>query len=67
MKLCKDCKWFRRNLVGRLIANEKQECTRPGLSKNIVTGKVGYRPCYVERDKLPAFGCGIDAQYWEAK
>jgi hypothetical protein len=67
MKLCKDCIWYRRNLLGRLIANEEQKCVRPGLSKDMVTGKVGYKPCSLERDYTPAYGCGWDAQYWEAK
>jgi hypothetical protein len=67
MKLCKDCKWFRRNLLGRILSNEEQQCVRPGLSADMVTGKVGYRPCCIERDKLSAYGCGNNAQYWEAK
>jgi hypothetical protein len=67
MKLCKDCKWFRRNLLGRLIANEEQNCVRPGISRDMVAGKVGYKPCSREREHTPAYGCGDDAQYWEAK
>jgi hypothetical protein len=67
MKLCKDCKWFRRNLLNQLCRREVQKCVRPGLSKDRVTGKIDYHPCCSQRDKLPAFGCGNDAQYWEAK
>ena len=67
MKLCKDCKWFRHNLLNRIIGQEVPKCARPGLSKDMVMGKVRYQPCCIERDKLSAYGCGNDAQYWEAK
>ena len=67
MKLCKDCKWFRRNLLNQLCGWEVPKCVRPGLSADRVYGKLGYHPCEVERDKIPPYGCGEGAQYWEAK
>ena len=67
MKLCKNCKWFDRNWLKRMIGFQEPKCVRPGLSTDMIYGKPGYRPCEVERDRTPAYGCGNDAQYWEAR
>lgn len=68
LKLCKDCKWYKKSWVEHLIfGNDADDkCFHPVLSENLVTGKVkGGRVCSFMR--LHGGGCTPEGKYWEAR
>lgn len=68
LKLCKDCKHYKKSWVEHLIfGNDADDkCFHPVLSENLVTGKVkGGRVCSFMR--LYSGGCGVEGKYWEAR
>ena len=68
IKLCKDCKWYKKSWFEHLTGSGDQydTCLNPVLSQNLVTGKVkGGRFC--ENMRRPYGKCGPEGRYWEAK
>jgi hypothetical protein len=66
MKLCKDCKWCRKDGVNLVYerTNHADTCIRPN-NINPVTGKSNNYSCRYER--IHTYLCGKEAKYWEAK
>jgi hypothetical protein len=71
MKLCKDCKWYRKDWIENIIfrSNKFDMCASPNTTDDPVTGSK-HRFC----DMLRAhrwqeldWSCGPDGKYWEAK
>ena len=71
IKLCKDCKHYRRDWLSHLfgMGHRHDTCASPNTSSNLVTGSE-QRFC----DMLRAyrwenlnFSCGVEGKYWEAK
>ena len=68
LRLCKDCKWYKKSWVEHLIfgSDADDKCFHPVLSENLVTGKVkGGRFCDLMRKAYA--GCGEEGKYWEAR
>ena len=70
MKLCKDCKWYKKDWITHLIlhlierSDRFDKCLNPIFDPNPVTGKTDGRYC----DSTRRFhGCGMEGKYWEAK
>ncbi len=64
-KLCKDCKHYKKSVIGHLLLTDNFDtCLRPSQS-NYVTGKTDAQSCKEERRY--SFYCGVDGKYWEAK
>jgi hypothetical protein len=65
-KLCKDCKWCRKNGVNRVYEKTDYSalCMRPD-NINPVTGEANNYSCSYER--IHGYLCGQEAKYWEAK
>jgi hypothetical protein len=70
-KLCKDCKYYRRDWLSHLFGMEDRHdtCASPNTSQNLVTGRER-RFCDMLRSKryedLEWF-CGPDGRFFEAK
>lgn len=72
MKLCKDCKWCKRDRLYLLLLDFKAswkyaKCIRPDPKPftSLVNGQSeGPNFCMAERGP---YGCGPDAKYFEAK
>ena len=70
-KLCKDCKWYRKDWSSHLfgMGDLHDTCASPNTSKNFVTGhenrfcKILRANCWKELD----YSCGPDGKFWEAK
>jgi len=69
LKLCKDCKWYKKNLLEHLLTfggDRFDTCHNPVLSRNLVTGKSnGGHFCDIMRKTYG--GCGKEGKYWEAR
>ena len=68
LKLCKDCKWYKKSWVEHLIfgSDADDTCHNPVLSENLVTGQIqGGRFCDMMR--RPYGGCSEEGKYWEAR
>lgn len=66
MKLCKDCKWYKRDWGARITGfrDTLDLCFHPLLTGNVVTGKTDGRYC----DSMRKYHeCGMEGKYWEAK
>jgi hypothetical protein len=66
MKLCKDCKFYKRDWFEHLFARTDifDKCLNPIFEQNPVTGKTKGRYC----DSTRKFhGCGMEGKYFEAK
>lgn len=66
IKLCKDCKHYRKNWVEHLTGSGDRfdTCHNPVLCENLVTGKVkGGHFCDVMR--RPYGRCGVEGKYYE--
>ena len=66
IKLCKDCKHYKRDWSARFIGLEDKFdlCLHPLVTGNVVTGKTDGRYC----DSMRKYhGCGMEAKYFEAK
>ena len=69
LKLCKDCKWYKKSWVEHLTGGGDRfdTCHNPVLSGNLVTGKVkGGHFCDMMRRNYGR-GCGEEGKYWEAR
>lgn len=70
-KLCKDCKWYRKDWIESIIfrTNKYDMCACPNTTNDLVTGHKQrfcdmLRTCrYSELD----YSCGPDGRFWEAK
>jgi len=68
LKLCKDCKWYKKDWFEHLTygGDRFDMCRNPVVSGNLVTGKVkGGRFCDMMR--LSYGRCGEEGKYWEAR
>jgi hypothetical protein len=65
-KLCKDCKYYRRNWVEHIFKNNDywDFCMRPNDLNVVSQMSNGYR-CAYEREY--EYLCGPGGKYWEAK
>ena len=67
MKLCKDCKWYRKDWCARITGygNIFDMCFNPILNEaDPVTGKTNGSFC----DTMRKFhGCLMEGKYWEAR
>ena len=68
LKLCKDCKWYKKNWFEHLTGagDRFDTCHNPVLSENLVTGQIqGGRFCDMMRKEWGK--CGEEGKYWEAR
>ena len=71
-KLCKDCKWYRKDWMHHIIfGNQTYDmCASPNTTDDLVTGR-RQRFCDALRRKSYEreyeYLCGPDGKYWEAK
>lgn len=67
IKLCKDCKWYKKDWIARIFGNRDtyDTCHNPHfVTVNPVTGETKGSFC----DDMRKFhGCGMDAKYFEAR
>lgn len=69
-KLCKDCKWHRRDWVHYIVngTSDFDKCASPNTTDDLVSGRA-QRFC----ESLRSFQCDLDwscgreGKYWEAK
>jgi hypothetical protein len=62
-KLCKDCKWYRRNFFDHLVGSDYYDlCARPN-DLNLVSGITKKYRCAYEREY--DYLCGPDAKFFE--
>jgi hypothetical protein len=66
IKLCKDCKWYKKSWFEHLTGSGDQydTCLNPVLSQNLVTGRSNGKYCDHARKY---YECGKEGKYWEAK
>lgn len=68
LKLCKDCKWYKKNWFEHLTygGDRFDTCHNPVASGNLVTGKVngGF---FCDMMRLEWGKCGPYGKYWEAR
>ena len=70
-KLCKDCKYYRRDWLSHLfgMGHTHDTCASPNTSSNLVTGNEN-RFCAMLRAyrwETLDYSCGVEGKYWEAK
>ena len=67
LKLCKDCKWYKKNWIEHLSGSGDQfdKCMNPILNGNLVTGK--YKGVFCDTARNYGIRCGKEGRYWEAK
>jgi hypothetical protein len=70
-KLCKDCKWYRKDWIENILfrSSDLDMCASPNTSHNHVTG-YDIRFCDMlraERWKELDYSCGPEGKFWEAK
>jgi hypothetical protein len=68
IKLCKDCKWYKKSWFEHFIGigDGYDTCHNPVVSGNFVTGKrQGGRFC--ENMRRPYGMCGEEGKYWEER
>ena len=65
MKLCKDCKHYRRAWFSG-IYDPNHLCAHPNAGIDVVTGETDVS-CYAERNRITVGHCGKEANNWEAK
>ncbi len=71
MKLCKDCKYYRKDWLSHLfgMGHRHDTCKSPNTSQNLVTGNES-RFCDMLRAKCwekLEYSCGPDGKFWEEK
>ena len=68
MKLCKDCKWYKKDWITHLMERSDRfdKCLSPALNENLVTGKSYGKFCDFQRT-YEGLGCGKEGKYWEAR
>jgi len=68
MKLCKDCKWYKKDWITHLIERSDRfdKCLSPAFNQNLVSGDTKGKYCDIQRT-YGNFGCGREGKYWEAK
>ena len=71
MKLCKDCKYYRKDWFSHLMGMgyRHDTCASPNTTTNPVTGNDN-RFCDMLRSKRWEeldYSCGPDGRFWEAK
>ncbi len=70
-KLCKDCKYYRKDWVSHFLGMgyRHDTCISPNTSQNLITGNES-RFCDMLRsgrwEELD-YACGPDGRFWEAK
>ena len=72
MKLCKDCKWYKKDWITHLIegSDSFDKCLNPIVNENLVSGKTKGGFCDMLRAKRWQeldYSCGPEGKYWEAK
>ena len=67
MKLCKDCKHYKRNWIAHLIrrTDKLDKCLNPIVNQNLVSGKIQGKFCDTQR--MSFYGCGQEANYFEGR
>jgi hypothetical protein len=71
MKLCKDCKWYRKSWFEHLVGagDRFDTCASPNTTQNLVSG-YEQRFCDMlraERWKELDWSCRPEGRYWEGK
>lgn len=70
-KLCKNCKYYRRDSILTFFTDRYDKCIRPINDVSLITGKrkIPHLYCEMERNNQGVCGipCGKDAIYWEPK
>jgi hypothetical protein len=70
MKLCKDCKWYRRSWFESVVmqTDRYDRCVHPD-NRNLVTGKYDKFCDMMRSDRWKDldWSCGPDGRYWEEK
>jgi hypothetical protein len=71
IKLCKDCKWYRKDWISHILngTHHYDTCASPNTTQNPVTGNEN-RFCDMlraERWKELDYSCGPEGRYWEAR
>ena len=66
IKLCKDCKHYKRDWGARLTGygDTFDLCLHPLVTENVVTGKSNVKYCDHVRKY---YGCGMEGKYFEAR
>jgi len=66
IRLCKDCKWYKRDWLYHLTGagDRYDKCFNPIVCENFVTGGSTGRYCNTQRN---FHQCGPKAKYWEVK
>jgi hypothetical protein len=66
-KLCKDCKWYRKDWFSHIFSgtNQFDTCGSPYLTNDFVTGSEERSCAMMRSDQL--YSCGPDGRFWEAK
>lgn len=64
VKLCKDCKYFRRsgNLIDILFGDPWHYCSHPKVTDDVVNGK---RKVFCKHART--YRCGYEAKFWEKR
>lgn len=70
-KLCKDCKYYRKDWISHLISQTDRydTCTSPNTTKNVITGRSD-NFCEILRDgcyEILDHSCGPSGKFWESK
>jgi hypothetical protein len=70
-KLCKDCKWYRKDYLSHFfgMGHIHDTCASPNTSQNLITGNEN-RFCDMLRSNRWAeldYSCGPDGRFFEAK
>ena len=66
LKLCKDCKWYKKDWSARFtgFGDTFDLCLHPALTGNLVTAKNNGRYC----DSMRKYHeCGTEGKLWEAR
>ncbi len=72
MKLCKDCKFHRKQWISYVFffdnSGNIDKCVRPNMKMNPINGKSEETFCFVERqNRYTTDVCGPKAKYFEPK
>ena len=63
IKLCKDCKWYKKNWFSHLLGDTNNDnCSHPLVSGDVINGK-NLLWCKTARNCR----CGYQGKFWEAR
>jgi hypothetical protein len=66
MKLCKDCKYYKRSTFAGIFPMnpaELSKCVSPAIPRDMVIGEI--KTAYAELERKYGTDCGPDARYFE--